>query len=181
VAKHTSVNSYVSQREHNMSDSLCKIFERIYELQCHQEAVGRAMAAACRLSQRANPTVEATSLIEALCQAELNQWRQLLMGALSITQDERDRIKAAVYERFLSDEKDVRHYFCDGQNPGRWLQADEQQFRTMVRELYLGCSDETAKQKDAKIAQLTRLVWDLNGIDDRVDAIIEQKHADGVI
>lgn len=71
-----------------------------------------------------------------LMQWELAEWRGLLMWALVADQDTQDRIKAAAHERFLSDRMEVASWFHDGVHPGRYLSADEEEFRRMAKEAF---------------------------------------------
>jgi hypothetical protein len=55
------------------------------------------------------------------------------MFGMTLKDEDRDRIKAAAYERFLSDKMSVKHYLPGGDSAGHWLVADEEEFRAMVK------------------------------------------------
>ena len=65
---------------------------------------------------------------------ELKEWRSLLLWGIVCDQATQDRVKAAVHERFLSDRMDVSEWFNNGISPGKWLTADEDEFRKMAKD-----------------------------------------------
>lgn len=71
-----------------------------------------------------------------LFEAELDEWRNLFMWAITLDGEEKERIKAAAYERFLKDGIHVAHWFNNGVSPGSWLSSDETQFRDMARKAF---------------------------------------------
>lgn len=73
---------------------------------------------------------------EALMQAELDEWRGVMMFGLTLDDKKRDRIKAAAHERFLKDGVSVSHWFNNGVTPGQYLSADEDKFREMCRKAF---------------------------------------------
>ncbi len=75
-------------------------------------------------------------IMEALWQKEVYEWMSVAMWGLTLDDSDRDRIKAAAYDMFLSQGKGVRHWLFDGENPGRWLAADEDEFRKMAAEAF---------------------------------------------
>ena len=75
-------------------------------------------------------------LLSDLMQAELDEWRNLLMWALVADIDTQDRIKAAAHQRFLSERHAVAQWFNDGAYPSSWLKADENEFREMARKAF---------------------------------------------
>lgn len=107
---------------------------RVEVIQKHQEAV---MAASYYVNYRKpHLQVVAGNLLDHLNALELDEWRNVFMWALTVTDAERDRIKAAAQERFLSDKMHVAQWFHDGTTPGKWLVADEEEFRAMVKEVF---------------------------------------------
>lgn len=71
-----------------------------------------------------------------LYRRELEEWRGLLMWGLVCDRSTQDRVKAAAYERFLSDKMDVTSWMFNGENPSSWLTKDEEEFRKSVKELF---------------------------------------------
>lgn len=58
------------------------------------------------------------------------------MFALALPDKERERIKAAAYERFLTDKSSVGYYLEGGINASSWSCVEEDEFRAMCRELF---------------------------------------------
>ena len=75
-------------------------------------------------------------LRRGLMQAELDEWRGVMMFGLTLDSKKRDRIKAAAHERFLKEGTTVAHWWNDGTPPGQWLVADEDKFREMARKAF---------------------------------------------
>jgi len=75
-------------------------------------------------------------LLTALVTEELELWRRVFMFGLTLPDDERDRIKAAAYEWFLSDQMSVAYYLFGGENAGKWFVKDEEEFRAMCKEIF---------------------------------------------
>ena len=73
-----------------------------------------------------------------LMQWELDEWRNLLTWGIVMDDATQDRIKAAVHERFLADKMHVADWFHNKEEPGRWLTADETEFRKMAKQSFLG-------------------------------------------
>jgi len=118
-------------------DLVRETLTRIENMQNHYQAV----SAALRLMQRdagysRGGEIHPGNLMSELVQKELHEWRNLFMWALTLEDDERDRIKAAAYERFLRDGMSVAQWFNDGVLPSKWLAADEEQFREMTRKAF---------------------------------------------
>lgn len=113
-------------------DIVLQCMRDIEFLQNHVANIDAAVAAVHRAHRLSN--VDCGTLRETLCNMELKQWRQMAMWGLTLDDDERDRIKAAVHERFLSDRMHVAEWFSDtGGTPGAWLHADEIEFRKMAK------------------------------------------------
>lgn len=87
-------------------------------------------------------TIDCGVINEELYRRELEEWRGLLMWGLICDENTRDRLKAAAYERFLSDRMDVRKWMFHGEEPFSWLSKDEEDFRKNVRELFLSESEK---------------------------------------
>lgn len=67
---------------------------------------------------------------------ELDEWRNLLLWGIVCDQPTQDRVRAAAHERFLSDRHSVAEWLNDGIRPGKWLTADEEEFRRMAKEAF---------------------------------------------
>ena len=76
------------------------------------------------------------SVREELYRRELDEWRGLFMWGLVCDESTKERIKAAAYERFLSDKMDVSNWMFNGENPSSWFVKDEEEFRKNVKELF---------------------------------------------
>ena len=77
--------------------------------------------------------IKTGELRERLYAVELEEWRNVFMWALALDEGTRARIRAAAHERFLADNMAVEHHFSNGVRPGRWMTADEDEFRAMAR------------------------------------------------
>ena len=106
---------------------------RITAAQEHTKAVH---AAAQFLYKPCRPSVDCSALITALYERELEDWRGLLLWGITLSDEERERVKAAAFERFLSDGRYVADWMNDGLAGGGWLTADEDQFRAMAKEVF---------------------------------------------
>jgi len=80
--------------------------------------------------------VDTGNMRSTLIDEELNEWRNLCMWGLTLDDEEKDRIKAAVYNRFLSDNMNVSHWLNNGISPSSWLTSTEEEFRNMAKEAF---------------------------------------------
>jgi len=80
-------------------------------------------------------------LLNCLYSEELKEWRHFFMFGLALDDDDKDRIKAAAYQRFLNDKMHVAHWLNNGISPAMWMSADEKRFREMVKRAFYpgGC------------------------------------------
>lgn len=110
---------------------------RIEQLQAHISAI----EAAGRCLNERNPhqsfKIDYGNLRDILIQNELDEWRNLFMWAITLDDEERDRIKAAGYHRFLRDGMHVAHWINNGVSARSWLQSDDEQFRVMARKVFI--------------------------------------------
>jgi len=88
------------------------------------------------LTSRGRDPINAGNMREELYRRELDEWRGLLMWGLVCDDKTRDRLKAAAYERFLSDKMCINKWLFNGENPSSWLTRDEQEFRDTVKKLF---------------------------------------------
>ncbi len=107
---------------------------RITAAQEHTKAVHAAAQFLSRPNRRQN--IDYSALITALYERELEDWRGLLLWGITLSDEERERVKAAAFERFLSDGRYVADWMNDGLAGGGWLTADEDQFRAMAKEVF---------------------------------------------
>lgn len=73
---------------------------------------------------------------ETIYGIEINQWRRLLMWAITLTDEERDRIKAAVHHRFLRKDQSIIDWINGGISPSFWYTAEEVEFRELVEKTF---------------------------------------------
>lgn len=78
-------------------------------------------------------SVDVGNLRDGLIEQELSEWRKLAMWGLTLEEAERDRIKAAVHDRFMRDGMHVADWFSGGVSPSSWLSSDEAEFREMAK------------------------------------------------
>lgn len=113
------------------TDIVVQCMERIELVQQHIKNIDNAKYF---LSEsRRWEKVDCTSLRNALFESEIDEWRKLAMWGLTLDDSERDRIKAAVHDRFMRDEMYVADWFSGGVSPGHWLSSDETAFREMAK------------------------------------------------
>lgn len=124
-------------------DIVVQCMERIELIQQHIKHIDNAKYFLS--DSRRWEKVDCTSLRNALIDEELSEWRRLAMWGLTLDDSERDRIKAAVHDRFLRDEMHVADWFSGGVSPGSWLSSDEKEFRAMAKEAF-----SPSKVKEAK-------------------------------
>jgi len=105
-------------------------------LQEHTNAVDAAASFIRHLKPHYTTPVDFGNLREKLINLELEEWRKLFMWALTLTTEEQDRIKAAAHDRFLNNKTYVAHWFTEGGYTGKWLVADEEEFREMTRKVF---------------------------------------------
>lgn len=112
------------------SDLVYRLMAEIDVIQGHVKAVEDA---AHYVSQSGRKTVDYGNMRDLLIDAELRKWRELAMWGLTVTDAERDRIKAAAHDRFLAGRRDVSHWLSEsGQRPSSYLVADDEAFRKMA-------------------------------------------------
>lgn len=109
---------------------------RIQLLQEHTNAINAAAYFIDHLEPHYSTQVNFGNLREKLINLELEEWRKLFMWALTLTTEEQDRIKAAAHDRFLNNKAYVAHWFTGGAYTGKWLVADEEEFREMARKVF---------------------------------------------
>lgn len=81
-------------------------------------------------------SIDEGNLRRILIDKELAEWRSVSMWGLTLSDADRDRVKAAVHQRFLRDDMHVASWFNGGDLPTSWLQADESEFRAMAKKAF---------------------------------------------
>ena len=81
-------------------------------------------------------TVDIGDIRSELVRIELDEWRTIAMWGLTLSDEDRDRVKAAMHEEFLGKDRVVSHYLNNGVSPGMWLSADDEEFREMARDAF---------------------------------------------
>lgn len=117
-------------------DMVRQIWEQIDLLQYHYNAVQSAMF---HIQTMHGPDCQKTfssDLLDALNRKELDAWRTLFMFALTLPQKERDRVKAAAYEKFLNKHISVASYMNSFHGASSWACEEEEEFRANVEKLF---------------------------------------------
>lgn len=81
--------------------------------------------------------IDTGNIRERLFKEELDEWRNLFMWAITLEENEKERIKAAAYDRFLSKKRCVAKHLNNGIPPSRWLSSSEEEFRRIVEQHFL--------------------------------------------
>lgn len=116
------------------STAVRECMERIEMFQTHIKHIDHA---ATVIHQRMmQKTIDYGNVRSLMIELELQEWRNLAMWGLTVSDEERDRIKAAVHQRFLRDDMNVATWLNGGFNPSGWLVADEKAFRAMARKAF---------------------------------------------
>lgn len=107
---------------------------RIEQIQAHIGAIEAAVRYLNHRNRHGN--IDCGTLRSSLIQEELKEWQNLFMWGMTLDGAERDRIKAAGYQRFLRDGMHVAQWMNDGVSPTHWLEADDAEFRAMARKAF---------------------------------------------
>lgn len=116
------------------TDMVAQCMQRVQYWQAHCAAIEAACSALH--TDRQHVRADVGNLRDLLIQRELEAWRDLAMWGLTLDDAERNRVKAAVHERFLRDGMHVAKWFSGGRDTGSWLAADDEAFRAMAREYF---------------------------------------------
>ena len=131
----------------NKTQLLEQSADRIATIQHHIKSVESASSFIC--NRRSGTTVDCGSLHRQLMEAELDEWRQFAMWGLTMTAAVQNRVKAAVYERFLREHMDVSHWLpSDVSQPDKWMRANEDDFREMARIMFAPRDARSGKEDD---------------------------------
>ena len=115
-------------------EMVIEALERIEILHTHISNVMQAQSHIMHI--RPGKEVSYGNLYTVLMEEEMHEWRSVVMWGLTLDDKDRDRIKAAVHNRFLNDKMHIAHWLNNGITPSRWLSADEEEFRAMVRKAF---------------------------------------------
>ena len=125
------------------SETSLKLTNKDMVLQCMQriEALQHAVGMLDQIKRMIyeegrQKTIDEGNLRQILIDKELGEWRNVAMWGLTLSDDERDRVKAAVHQRFLRDDMHVAFWFNGGELPTSWMRADEDAFREMARKAF---------------------------------------------
>lgn len=117
-------------------DMVMQCLERIEMVQMHQKAIDSARWFVSHRSP-GERLDDGLGLRARLWEIEANEWRSLFMWGLTLDDAERDRIRAAAYDRFLGDSASVGHWLSpSGVTQSGWMAADEDEFREMARKAF---------------------------------------------
>lgn len=126
----------MSDREFTPEAMVAKALENVMFWQEHQTAVRAAMQAANETRYSGN--VDCGQLLDSLYECELREWRNLMLFGLAVPDEQRDRVKAAAYQRFLAGHVAVNQWLSDSPTApcSYWLSADDAAFREMCRRVF---------------------------------------------
>lgn len=125
----------------NSNDIIENVLSRIETLKEHQQAI-HSVCVTIRNLKHPRYEIDTGTLLETLRDLELDEWRNLFMWSLTVDDKTRDRIKAMGHQEFLSAGHSVAYLFNDGVMPGKWLVADEEEFREMARKAFAPIQSE---------------------------------------
>jgi len=81
-----------------------------------------------------NPGIEFGSLRAQLLAVEQSAWQDLAMFALISNGKDRERVRAAMYSRFLREKVSIAEWLNGGVSPSRWFTAEAKELRQMFLE-----------------------------------------------
>lgn len=110
---------------------------RIEQIQAHESAIHAAARCITERRQHQDFKIDYGTLLDLLHQEETKEWRNMFMWAITLDDTERERVKAAAHQRFLSDRMHVAHWINNGISPSSWLSADEDEFREMAKAAFM--------------------------------------------
>lgn len=116
-------------------DIVIGCLQRIDILQEHARRVQEACVYVRRLNSFSTD-VDDGNLTQKLYEEENDEWRKLAMWGLTLDDADRDRIKAAVHQRFLRDGMSVHDWMNNGASAGSWLSSDDAEFMAMAKKAF---------------------------------------------
>jgi len=123
----------------SMQGLLKDYMERLEEVRLHLDSLERTsryVYDSCHGRNNEKTEAAYNVLRTSLMDRELDLWRYVFMFALTVPEKERERIKAAAHDRFLSKHWSILDHMYNGRTPKQWLTADEQTFRDMCTEAF---------------------------------------------
>lgn len=132
----------MSSREFTPEAMVAKALENVMFWQEHQTSVRAAIQAVNETLYHA--IADCGSLLDSLYERELLEWRNLMLFALVVSDEQRERVKAAAYQRFLAGHVAVNQWLSDSPTEpcSHWLSSDDAAFREMCRRVFAP-SDKT--------------------------------------
>jgi len=125
---------------------LDKLVNRIVRAQQMLSAIDQIVCHLSDTKRGLGTEIDSGNMRDLLYADECNAWRDLCMWGLTVDNTVRDRIKAAVYGRYLSDNFHVAHWLTDhGDSPSVWLKADEEAFRKLAKRMFAPKGEEGEK------------------------------------
>ena len=110
-----------------VSESAKHLYEQILQCQKHINNIVDARYFVSQNGHRDN-LKEFAPALDVLREKELSMWRMFAMIGLYLPEDEQERIKAAVHERFFIDDMVIGTH---------WLACSAEEFRTALTEMCL--------------------------------------------
>lgn len=117
----------------NKRDLLDMNIKKIEQSQQYLSALGE-MVVFIQNNVHGNQSVEFGSLRTQLLEAEQNAWQDLAMFALISTDKDRERVRAAMYARFLREKISIAEWLNGGISPHKWFTAEAKELRKMFLE-----------------------------------------------
>jgi hypothetical protein len=127
----------MSEKEFTPDAMVVKALENVMFWQEHQTAVRAAMQAVNETWYNRD-SVDCGKLLNSLYDCELREWHNLMLFGLAVSDDTRQRVKAAAYQRFLAGNVAVNKWLSDSPTVPccHWLSADDTAFREMCRRTF---------------------------------------------
>lgn len=102
-----------------------------------------------------NEVIGEKDLRNRLVQLELEEWRNIAMWGLTLSEEDQDRIRAILYERFFAEKNgvkaDVSRWWSDSFPPGSFLTATVEEFREMVRKVFFPRNSGEINKEDKEV------------------------------
>jgi hypothetical protein len=128
------------------NELLDKLVNRIIRTQQMLSAIDEITSHLRNTHRGYGTEIDSGNIRDLLYADECKAWRDLCMWGLTVDNTVRDRIKAAVYGRYLSNNFHVADWLTDhGGSPGTWLKADEEAFRKLAKRMFAPKGEEGEK------------------------------------
>lgn len=100
------------------------------------------------------------NIVNKLYEEEMVEWRKLAMWGLTLDDADRDRIKAAVHQRFLRDGMSVHDWMNDGVAAATGFLATKAEFRAMAKTAFAPKEEARPAYKSTYIAAVVHQAGD---------------------